>query len=132
MLSPTISTSPRVNAMSLKSALVYTWLLSHCDDQGRFAGDAATVKGVVCPLRTDISEDDIKLSLVEMESRGLIQAYKPEDFAWSPIQDLIQIVDWWDYQHLRDPQPSKYPAPHGWQDRIGAQTRDERGRYRTD
>jgi predicted transcriptional regulator len=71
MLSPTISTSPRVNAMSLKSVLVYTWLLAHADDQGRLTSNPATLKGIVCPLRNDITEQDIGRALTEMEERGL-------------------------------------------------------------
>jgi len=130
MLAPSISTSERVNVLSLKAALIYTWLITHCDDQGRMGSSPGTIKGIVCPLRIDISEDDIRRVLVEMEERGLIKTYKPEDFTWSPIQELLQVLDWWDYQHLRDPQPSKYPAPRGWQDKVGTQSRDEQGRYR--
>lgn len=132
MLSPTISTSERVNALALKSALIYTWLICHADDQGRMGANPATIKGVVCPLRSDISEQDISVALIEIEARGLIKTYQPEKYEWSPITELLQILDWWDYQHLRDPQASKYPAPHGWQDRVGSQARNEQGRYSRD
>lgn len=130
MLSPSISTSERVNALSLKSALIYTWLIPHCDDQGRMGSTRASIKGIVCPLRSDIDENDIGRALFEMEERGLIKTYEPEDFTWSPIHELLQVLDWWDYQHLRDPKPSKYPAPRGWRDKVGSQSRDEQGRYR--
>jgi len=129
MLASSISVSPRVNAMMLKSALIYTWLLSHADDQGRLPFNPATLKGIICPLRVDISEQDISCALAEMEERGLVETYTPEDFTWSPVHELLQIKDWWDYQHLRDPQPSKYPPPRGWRDKVGSQQRDERGRY---
>ena len=44
MLSPTISTSERVNMLSTKAALLYTWLLAHCDDQGRLSADPALAR----------------------------------------------------------------------------------------
>lgn len=129
MLAPSISVSPRVNGLSLKSTLIYTWLIAHADDQGRMAGDAATIKGIVCPLQREISVDDVGCALSEMEERGLVKVYSPEDMTWSPVSSLIQICDWWDYQALHDPQPSKYPPPRGWQDRVGAQQRSDHGRF---
>jgi hypothetical protein len=130
MLSSTISTSERVNALSLKSALIYTWLIPHCDDQGRIGSNPANIKGIVVPLRSDISVEEVSRALAEMEERGLVKTYEPEGFTWSPITELLQVLDWWDYQHLRDPQASKYPAPPGWRDKVGKQSRDERGKYR--
>jgi hypothetical protein len=129
MLSSTISTSPRVNALSLKSALIFTWLLSHADDQGRLPANPATLKGIVCPLRADISKHNIGVALAEMEERNIVKVYTPEDFTYSPIDELLQILDWWEYQHLRDPKPSKYPAPRNWQDRVGKQSRDNKGQF---
>jgi len=43
LLYSTISSSERVSELGVKGALVYTWLLAHCDDQGRFAGGAKEV-----------------------------------------------------------------------------------------
>ena len=88
-----------------------------------------TIKGVVCPLRSDINEDDVLRALAEMEERGLVITYTPEDQVWSPVRDLLQVADWWEYQHLRDPQPGKYPAPRSWRDRVSGQQRNELGRY---
>lgn len=133
MLSPTISTSERVNLLSLKDALLYTWLLPHADDQGRLTGVPITIKALVVPLREDLSVEDVDRALSEMEDLELIQRYSAyEAGGWKVGKDdrVIQINDWWDYQRLHDPQPSKYPAPKGWRDKVGRQSRDERGRYR--
>ena len=69
MLSGSISTSERVNKLSLKAALLYTWMLAHCDDQGRISADPHTVKGTVCPMRRDIRERDIQGLLEEASGR---------------------------------------------------------------
>lgn len=128
MLSPTISVSERVNQLSLEAALVYTWLLPHCDDMGRMSGKPATIKGMVVPLRDDITIEHIKRALREMEEVGLIKLYR-ESEVYPHGSLIIQVVDWWDFQQLREPQPSRYPPPEGWQDRVGHQTRDELGRF---
>ncbi len=123
MLAPTISTSERVNNLNLKEALLYTWMIAHADDQGRLTGNEKTLKGLVVPLRDDFSIDDITKAIVNMDEVGLIRLYESEKGT------LIQFTDWWDFQSLRDPQPSRYPAPNGWTDRIKSQARDDSGRF---
>jgi hypothetical protein len=71
----TISTSERVSALGAKGALIYTWLLSHCDDQGRFAGSTNKVKALVVPLIDDIAIDDVESALAAMEENKLIIRY---------------------------------------------------------
>ena len=44
LLYPSISTSERVSNLGAKGALIYTWLLAHCDDQGRYAGGVRKVR----------------------------------------------------------------------------------------
>jgi hypothetical protein len=132
MLAPTISTSERVNALSLKAALLYTWLIPHYDDQGRLSGDASTVKALVVPLRKDISEDDVALALSDIEDVGLIKIYSAQESggasAWTPSDKVIQVLNWSEFQSLKAPQPSKYPAPLGYHDKT-SQSRDTQGRY---
>jgi hypothetical protein len=131
MLSPTISTSERVNALSLKSALIYTWLVAHADDQGRLSANPATIKALVVPLREDISQEDVARALSDMEDMGLVSIYSASEAGgWSPSDKVLQLKDWFDFQHLRDPQASKYPASEDWRDRVGRQSRDEQGQYR--
>ena len=127
MLWGNISTSERVNQLSLKAALLFTWMIAHADDQGRMSGNPATVKGIVCPMRDDITKADIVDLLREIEDKELILIYPAyEQYLNWPIEDaIIQIIDWWDYQALREPQASKYAAHECWQDRIGRQARDK-------
>jgi hypothetical protein len=136
MLWGSISTSERVNRLSLKAALLYTWLLPHADDQGRMSANPATIKAVVIPMRDDISLDEIEYLLLEIEKARLIRVYTPSKaIGWSPNdRDLmLQINEWWDYQALREPKASRYPPPRGWdKDRVGSQTRNKFGRYSRD
>jgi hypothetical protein len=119
-----ISASERVAGLGAKGALVYTWLLAHCDDQGRFAGGARRVKTLVVPLIDRVTVRDIQLALEAMEKAGLITRYSAR-----PYKELIQVKDWWSFnQGLRVRDRSKYPAPRGWRDRVTE--RDEQGRFR--
>lgn len=125
MLSPTISLSDQVNRLSLKTALIFTWMLSHADDAGRLTGKPSVLKGTVTPLREDIDREDIKAAILEMETAGLIIYYAVGE------NRVIQLTGWHEFQMLRDPAPSKYPPPEGWQDKI-SRKRDASGRYEPD
>lgn len=133
ILSPEISTSERVNMLSTEAALLYTWLLAHADDQGRMSGNVTTIKAVVVPLRNDLTIEDVKRCLGELEDIELIKIYSASELgAWSPHDEILQIVNWWDYQRLSNPRPSKYPAMRGWIDKLPSQPRDAQGRYAAD
>ena len=127
LLYSTISTSERIAELGAKGALIYTWLLTHCDDQGRYSGSPRKVKAEVVPLVDEITIKDVEKALKGMEDAKLIKCYgdvKPH---------LIQILDWWEFQSgLRIRYESRYPAPEGWKDKIKLppeQQRDRLGKF---
>ncbi len=122
----TISTSERLAGLGVKGALIYTWLLAHADDQGRYAGSAKKVKAEVVPLVEEISVEDVESALAAMEDTELIIRYTDGK------NQLVQITDWWEFQSgLRIRYESRYPAPEGWNDRIKSPPeRNDMGRFR--
>lgn len=54
--------------------LLFTWLITHLDCEGRFYGDAQTIKSQVFPRRKD-QVSKIEKYLMEMENHGLIFRY---------------------------------------------------------
>ena len=50
-----ISTSERVSCLGVKGALLYTWLITHCDSQGRMPGKPKVVKHLVVPLIEELN-----------------------------------------------------------------------------
>lgn len=117
-----ISTSERVSSLGAKGALLYTWLIPHCDSQGRLQGKPKVLKQLLVPFIDEITAEDVAEALELMERERLIIRY--EDDAGRP---LIQIVDWWEWQTgLRYKAPSHYQAPKGWEDRV---TPRENGRF---
>jgi hypothetical protein len=118
-----ISTSERIASLGAKGALLYTWLITHCDGQGRMPGKPKVIKQQVVPFIDEISEENIEEALVLMEEQRLILLYA--DTSGCP---LIQILDWWQWQtKLRYRSESHYQAPEGWEDRVTQ--RDDDGRF---
>ena len=118
-----ISTSERVSNLGVKGALLFTWLITHCDTQGRMPGKPTVVKQLVAPFLDEITPEDVDEALGQMQQLKLIKRY--EDNTRRP---LIQILDWWEWQTgLKYKPSSRYQPPEGWQDRLT--TRDETGRF---
>ena len=121
-----ISTSERIADLGVKGALVYTWLIAHCDDQGRITGNARRIKALVVPLMTEINEEDVERALQTMWRERLVILYPDPNTG----RDLIQVADWWEYNSgLRIIRASRYSPPPSWKDRP-ATARDEMGRFR--
>lgn len=118
-----ISTSERVSYLGVKGALLYTWLIIHCDSQGRLAGTPKVIKAQIVPFLDEITPEDITLALEQMAKQKLIISYTNDS-----RRPLIQIADWWEWQtKLKYRAPSHYQAPEGWEDRIT--NRDGSGRF---
>ena len=70
-----ISTSERVASLGAKGALLYTWLLTHCDSQGRMQGKPTVLKQQVVPFIDEVTIQDVEQSLEAMEQQKLIIRY---------------------------------------------------------
>ena len=118
-----ISTSERVSSLGVKGALLYTWLVTHCDTQGRMQGKPRVVKHLVVPFIDEITAEDVKEALEQMEQQRLIQRYEDDNG-----RPLIQVLDWWEWQTgLKYKPASHYQPPDGWVDKVT--NRDESGKF---
>ena len=74
-VSKAISLDEKVNDLSDDTArLLFTWLITHLDCEGRIYGDAQTIKSIVFPRRQD-STRKIEKYLKELENSRLIFRY---------------------------------------------------------
>jgi len=74
-ISKVISLDEKVNSLPNDTArLLFTWLISHLDCEGRLHGDALTVKSIVFPRRS-ISTRKVEQYLNAIEKNGLIVRY---------------------------------------------------------
>lgn len=85
-----ISKSGRVNRLPFGAALLFTWMITHLDCEGRMHGNPRVVKNVVLPLRP-ISVKQVDGWLNEMAAmtkngHGLIVRYEVEGekYIWMP------------------------------------------------
>lgn len=118
-----ISTSERVASLKVKGALLFTWLITHADSQGRMQGKPKVIKQLVVPFLDEITVEDVTECINLIKDQKLIVCY--EDSKGRP---LIQVADWWDWQSaLRYRGASHYEAPPNWEDRVTS--RDDSGKF---
>lgn len=103
MISKSISVSKKLAQISQFGALLFTWIIPHCDDGGNMPGDAFTVKGLVVPVRPE-TVADVEKTLKELIEMGLLDPYEANG------EKYIHIINWNDHQTLRaDRQSWEYP-----------------------
>lgn len=118
MLSKSISTSIKVNALDEFSQLLFTWIIPHTDDFGRMDGESEVVKALVMPM-SKRKVDDFSRSLTRMAEIGLIKWYRVDK------KSVIEVINFDDHQsnlvHKRT--QSKFPdqnhGPDNFQEILG-------------
>ena len=90
MLSWRISESVKVNGLSGPwPMLLYTWMIAHCDNLGRFHGESEQVKAMVFPRRRDISLEQVEVWLDELAETGLVQRYLVDGLWYISFPDEV-------------------------------------------
>lgn len=74
-LSKSIATSEQVASVSLLADYLFTRMIPHLDCEGRMPGSPRTVRGIVCPLRDDVSVKQVAGALLELHTAGLLVWY---------------------------------------------------------
>lgn len=119
MLHNKISISLQVGRLSLQAQLLFTWLISHADDEGRLKGEPEYIKATVVPLKEDWTFKDVADYLAEIEKQGLIYYWQDSD------RMVIQFVKWDEHQLIRGDRfkPSLLPSYQGERDNHTATNR---------
>lgn len=93
MITNRICTDKDVNDLSNDTCrLLFTWLITLSDCEGRTFGDPAIVRSMVFPRRTDITTEQVDGYLREMHAVGLILWYTAngDQYIWFPNFDKNQ------------------------------------------
>lgn len=108
MLAKTISTSRKINKLSDRAALIYTWMIPHTDDFGHLEGDPVSIRAKVVPMR-NIDLLEIEKDLKEMENCDVIKSYQIGE------EMYIEITNFDSFQTFRADRERRmeYPAPSG-------------------
>ncbi len=88
-----ISTSRKVNAVSLRAALLYTWAIPHFDDEGFLDGEEEQIRAKIVPLRAEFYRDKLKKCIIELENCGLWRIFRGDSriIIYDPAFDSHQI-----------------------------------------
>jgi hypothetical protein len=83
MLNKKISRDEKVNSLSsVKSQLIFTWIIPHLDKNGCFHGDSSAIKALVFPSNRFISARQINKSLQEFAAKLLIVRYNVQGISY--------------------------------------------------
>lgn len=94
MLHKKISVSLQANKLSLPARLLFTWMISHADDEGRLKGNPEYIKAMVVPM-TRWSFKLIQKYIEEIKQQGLIYYWQDDN------EHYIEFVKWKEYQTIR-------------------------------
>ncbi len=94
MINKSISTSEQVNSLPLECQLLFTWMITHADDDGRMKGSAITVRGLVFPLK-EFSVQEVEEMLQKLQEVGLIWRWSSDNTTY------IEFPTWKKHQQIR-------------------------------
>lgn len=97
--------------LPMGARLLQIGLINHADDQGRIKADLMQLKIQIFPC-DDFALSQIQEWLEMMAANETIILYAVNG------KQYAQLINWWKYQSLQYAQPSQYPRPEGWKDRI--------------
>jgi hypothetical protein len=108
MISKSIATSEQVASVSLLADYLFTRMIPHLDQDGRMSGSPRTVRGIVCPLREDVTSEQVAGALGELDGVALIHWYEVDG------QRFIEFPKFKDHQRgarFDRESPSRIPPP---------------------
>lgn len=112
MLYSSMYKNEKFSRMPLGARFLQIGMLNHADDQGRLKANPNHLRGDIFPDDEEITGKDVQKWLDLMYKNGTIILYTVDE------KQYAQFINWWKYQSLQYAQPSEYPRPEGWQDRI--------------
>lgn len=112
MLDSSIWDNEKFGALPMGAQLLQIGMINHADDQGRVKANPLYLSKAIFLYNEEVTLADIRKWLELLHANGTILLYAIED------KQYAQHANWWKYQTLQYAQPSEYPRPEGWQDRI--------------
>ncbi len=100
-IKPEMKSSETVAKLSIYARLLFIWLITEADDEGRLLDNAKTLSGTCFPLDDDIEVKDVSKWLEEIADVGLIRRYRRDE------KSVIQITGWSEHQKIQPTRKSK-------------------------
>lgn len=102
-LKPEMPGHPTIAKLSRDARLLFVWLITDADDEGRFVAAAKRLAGQLYPLDDDVTATDVLIWLGELIDCGLVAMYEHDGATYG------EIVGWADHQKISKPSPSRLP-----------------------
>lgn len=117
-IKPEFWDSEDVGALSPLGRLIFIWLMSHADDEGRLKASPAHVA-----RKNGITLKTVHRQLTMMAGRGMVACYRDSAGA-----DLMAVLNFRKHQRVDKPQPSQLEAPGGAQTELELEAFQERSK----
>lgn len=111
MIDDSMWSNERFAEMPMGARLLQIGVINHADDQGRMKANPVYLRAQIFPY-DDIAPGQIQEWLNIMAANNTIILYEADGRVY------LQLTNWWKYQALQYAQPSQFPRPDGWKDRI--------------
>ena len=112
MIDAALWQNEKFTRMPMGARMLQLGIITHADDQGRAKASLSFLRMQIFPDDEEVTNVDIQRWLDLMVKNGTIILYVADE------KQYVQLINWWKYQSLQYAQPSQYPRPSGWQDRI--------------
>ena len=120
MIDPKFWTDDKIIKISIPARLLFIAIWNHADDLGVHRNDNFSLKAEVFPI-DNISVEEVEKYKNELITVGLVISYTDERDG-----ELLFIKNWYKYQYIKKPTPSKYRLPENI---LMNFTNDERRKY---
>lgn len=104
ILKESICTSDTLDELTWMEEVFWYRLIVNCDDYGRFDARPAILRSRLFPLKSSVTEKNVKEILNKLSTVGLVILFEYED------KPYLQLATWDRHQQIRA-KKSKYPAP---------------------
>lgn len=111
MIDSSMWQNERFAEMPMGARLLQIGMINHADDQGRLKANPAWLRAQIFPYdNMDVGEVQSWLDMMAQNETIILYTVAGKQYA--------QLCNWWKYQSLQYAQPSQFPRPAGWLDRI--------------
>ena len=105
IIKETVRTSEEINELNWFEECLFYRLITAADDNGRFDGRAAVIKGALFPLSEKVTKKAVEDAIAHLVNVGLLRYYEVND------KPYVLFPTWEKHQRVRNKR-SKYPAPN--------------------
>ena len=119
MINQSMVDSRSLARCDLGAALLFTWLLMLVDDEGLMPFDPDFIHRRIFGMRDDVDAADVSEWLTQLCAQDCVRLYQGDDG-----ETYLAVTNFYFYQTISRPSPSKCPPPSAWNHRPESERKD--------